>query len=289
MKNKIDLHMHTTCSDGTFTPEELVEHAKKAGLEIIAVTDHDTLSHVSRIRAAAKPHDLQVISGVEVSASCPETPIHILGYFVDTKSDALNTLLEAVQKDRHERNQNILKKLNDLGVHVTEDDLDAYAGEEQVGRPHFAQMLLKKGYVNSIPEAFDRFLADGKPAYVNLVRFSPKEIIAAIHAAGGIASLAHPRQLRISNAEKKTQFIQKLVEDGLDAIEVYHSSHSQSDISFFSGLVERFNLLYTGGSDFHGDHKSHVELGKLPANHTLPLEMVDRLQAKASQWALEKS
>ena len=195
MSDFIDLHTHSTASDGTFTPTKLVHYAKTKGLRALALTDHDCIDGLKEAMAAGKDVGVEVIPGVELSAEFPNGTMHILGFFVDPSDPIFLQRLATLQEARSQRNPKIVKKLQDLGVKIAYEEVVAASGGGQVGRPHFAQVLMEKGYVKTIGEAFEKYLRNGGPAYVEKERFSPEGSIALIHEAGGVAVLAHPLYL----------------------------------------------------------------------------------------------
>lgn len=274
---RIDLHMHTTHSDGSFKPRELIRHAKEKGLGCISVTDHDTMSSLEECADEAKNQGIELIPGIEISAQFEPGTLHILGYFLDANDPELNKTLGDIQKARRERNPQIIKQLNKLGIPITYYEVEAESGGKQIGRPHFAKVLLKKGIVKSMDEAFNRYLSKGKPAYVDKRRLSPAESIQRIRNAGGIASVAHPKQMKLSEEELTKEFA-RLVDEGLGGIEAYNSCQNPQEASLYKRLAKRFNLLVTGGSDFHGANKPEVELGYLGDGVELDYGVIEKMK-----------
>ncbi len=257
----IDLHMHSTCSDGTFTPTELAREAKAAGLTHVALTDHDTVEGVAEARAEAHRQGIAFLSGLEISAEYQPGTMHILGYGFDETSAPLLERLASVQRWRDERNPRIVEKLNHLGVALTLPEVEAVSGGGLVGRPHFAKVLMDKGYVKTRQEAFDRFLAKGGPAYVDKARLSPEESVALIRAAGGVAVLAHPLQLQAEDDDTLDAILGGLADAGLQGLECHYRNHTPEDTRRFLALAKGFGLLVTGGSDFHGTNRPGIRLG----------------------------
>ncbi|MEM6551324.1 MAG: PHP domain-containing protein [Planctomycetota bacterium] len=278
-----DLHMHSTASDGTDPPEALPRLVKDAGLTAFALTDHDTPDGLAACAAAAKRLRVSFIPGIELSADPVVDPalagsaddgadgqngvmrhgtLHLLGYGIDPQDPGIGAVRDQLRDSRHERNPMILEKLAGLGVHVSYDEVIAAAGGEGlvVGRPHIAQVLVDKGYVRSVHEAFRRYIGVGAPAYARKDQLSAADAIQAIDAAGGLAVLAHPVQLRLAEDELE-HTVSVLVDQGLRGIETRHSDHRPDDVRRFEALAQRFNLLPTGGSDYHGTRKS-VALGQ---------------------------
>ena len=246
----VDLHIHSTFSDGAFTPEEIVKHASKKGLAAVSITDHDnTDATLSAIRAAKKL-GVEIVPGVELSVE-PESPrdeeIHILGYYIDWQDDNFQEKLRNFREARRKRAYKILEKLDRLGVKIDPQQLFELAGKGSVGRMHVAKVLKEEGFVNYLQEAFDRYLAYGKPAYVPKLRLPSQEALDLISRLGGISVIAHP--LYGGNSK---EIIQKLKGLGLDGIEVYYTRHTPEDIKRFRSWAKTLGLLITGGSDCHG-------------------------------------
>ena len=258
-----DLHMHSAASDGTDPPQALPQLAQQAGLRAFALTDHDTTAGLVVCATAAKKLCIDFLPGIELSANpqidaneSPRGTLHILGYGIRHDHAQLAKIQQWLLEAREHRNPSIVKKLNELGVTIKYAEVVEMAAGEIVGRPHIAQVLLKKGYVKSVHEAFSRYIGEGKAAYARKDRLSAKEAIDAIHQAGGVAILAHPIQLHRSNNHDLKHFVSKLWALGLDGIETRHSDHTPRDTEHFQQLATRFNLLATGGSDYHGSRKS---------------------------------
>ncbi|SHI00407.1 PHP domain-containing protein [Sporanaerobacter acetigenes] len=242
-----DLHIHTTFSDGLLTPEEVVDLAVKKELDGIAITDHDTTLGIDRAIERSKIYkDIQVIPGIEFSCIYTTEEIHILGYFIDYKSPDLIQLTYNLRLERMNRGYKILDKLNSLGINVTIDDVKKISGANNIGRPHIARALIKKGWVNSIDEAFDKYLEIGKAAYVERYKLSIEDAIDIIHRCKGIAVIAHPGLIKDKN------IIYYCIKIGVDGIETVHSKHSKKEIEFYTKLANKHNLIKTGGSDCHG-------------------------------------
>jgi len=271
----IDLHAHTTASDGSLTPTELVVKASGLGLAALAVTDHDTVAGLAEAREAALAAGLELVSGVELSVEDDKGRFHLLGYGFDTNNPELAETLAALRVARAERNTLMAEKMKELGLPVTMDDVRAEAGEdsEVIARPHFAQALIKKGIVSSVQEAFDRYLASGKPLYLPKQGLTAHEAIALLHRAGGVAVMAHPGLVPQSASALAARVEVLTNDDGIDGIEAYYSQHSPADTERFLALAGRLGLLVTGGSDFHGTPKPHVPLGVVhsggPADYSL--------------------
>jgi len=275
--NRVDLHSHSTVSDGTFPPEEVVRMAAKAGLSAIALTDHDNIGGVNTAIEAGISEGIMVIPGVEISAEFDRGTLHILGYFFNPSDKILREKLTTLQKARAERNPKIAKKLQDLGIDITYEEVQEIAGSTQVGRPHFAQILIRKGIVKDFNEAFERLLGNGKAAYVDKFRYSPEEAFEMIQSAGGVAVLAHPFTLNISDNDLVTM-IRKWVGLGLSGIEVFYPDHTEETITHYTHIANTFSLIKTGGSDFHGNNKEGSVLGDCGPRGCPTLDVVEQLR-----------
>ena len=276
----IDLHMHSTCSDGTFSPSELVRQVKAAGVTHMALTDHDTVAGLAEAREEAARQGVAFLGGLEISAELQPGTMHILGYGFDEGSAHLLERLEYVRRARRERNPKIIANLNGLGFEIRLEEVAAKAGGEVLGRPHFAQVMLDKGYVESTQEAFDKYLAKGKPAYMDKERLSPGESVSVIRSAGGVAVLAHPLQLKARSDEELEALIGGLVNAGLQGMECYYRNHTPEVTRNFLLLAKRFGLIPTGGSDFHGASRPHIHLGTGEGNLKVPMECWDSLVSR---------
>jgi hypothetical protein len=297
----IDLHTHTTGSDGSYTPKELIEAALDRNIEVLSITDHDTIDGVkSLIKEIGEPSahsgcsfcicrftdngsqyttsDLSMNDGrwtmdetkifsnilvfipaVEISAEFPKT-LHILGYGIDINNEKLNLTLKELQDYRLNRNKRMLENMNNLGFEITLEELKKKAGGDLIGRPHFAQLMLEKGYVDTYQEAFDKYLKKGASLYMNKKRLDPDEAIELILKSGGVPVLAHPYQTRL-NDDDLHSLIKELVSYGLKGIEVFYSQHTKEMTKKYLEFAHEFDLFVTAGSDFHGDNKPEIELG----------------------------
>lgn len=275
----VDLHLHTTASDGVCSPVEIVRYAKMKGLQAIAITDHDTIEGLSEGLSEGQRIGFEVIPGIEISAEHSPGSMHLLGYFIDIDNTLLLERLRFLQKARAERNPRMVEKLNRLGLNITYKEVLRASGGGQVGRPHFAQVLLEKGYVRSFQEAFDRFLKKGAPAYLDKFRFKANEAIDLIRQSGGVAVLAHPNTLGLNGAAELKVLIRQLLEQGLQGIEVYYPEHSPVEVTQYKSLAEGFGLIVTGGTDYHGIEGSDLEIGIGRGEMRLPYSMVENLKA----------
>ena len=268
--------MHSNASDGSLCPAEVVALAERKRLAVVALTDHDTTGGLAEAAAAAEGLPLRFIPGIEVSAKFTGGTLHILGLGVDPAAPSIRKLAERLIEMRTRRNPRMIAKLRDIGVDITMDELQRFAGGGVVGRLHMARLLSRKGCVRSVDEAFERHLGAGAHAFVDKERAAPAEAIEAIRAAGGVAVLAHPPHLGYGNLAQLERIVRSLIRAGLEAIEVYHCDHSPAQIRAYLNLARKLGLLVSGGSDFHGGAKPEVRLG-LPRT---PLAAVEQLLAK---------
>ncbi len=277
--NYIDLHTHSTASDGSYKPAEVVRLAKEAGLVAISLTDHDTIDGLPEALAAGAELGVEVIPGVEISAEfAGGDSMHILGYFLDYADGRLDQRLARLKKARAQRNPKIVAKLNALGIPITYEQVEALSGGGQVGRPHIARVLLEGGYVRTFQEAFDLYLRKGGLAFVPKFRFPPAEALAMIREAKGIPVLAHPFTLGLTGAALK-DLVKGLKSQGLAGLEVFYSEHSREQEVQYLALARDLDLLITGGSDFHGLNKPEVSLGRFRSQNRLTYELLASLKA----------
>lgn len=282
----IDLHVHSTVSDGTFTPREVAFYAKAKGLRAIALTDHDSIDGIEACLAAGKSVDLEVISGIELSAQYENTEIHILGYAIDPHSPYLLDTLHELLSAREARNTKMLSKFHDLGLSLTLEDL--YSASENITvltRAHFAVALVRKGYVKNMDEAFDKYLLSDRPCYVKRHTLSYKMCIDVIHKAGGLAVVAHPMLYGFPTI-KYPSFIKHLADAGIDGIEAIYPKHSEVDSLRFLELCLQYNLVPTGGSDFHGTNKANIDIGVGFGATKVPYDVLEMLLSR--KWDKEK-
>lgn len=274
----IDLHLHTTASDGRCTPRQLVERAAAAGVTAMAVTDHDTTAAVAEVRAAALAHGIEAISGIEITAVDSGRDVHVLGYFIDPADTELAEFLARQRAQRIARVEAVGARLAELGLPIDLAPLLRQARQEtgrSIGRPQVARAMVAAGHVTDTREAFDRWLATGRPAFVPRAGAPPEQVIAILHHAGGLASIAHPGQTDVDAR------INGFRDAGLDALEAYHPDHDAAGVERYLALASRLNLLVTGGSDFHGD----VSHGLEPGSVRLPEGAWLRLRAAAAPHA----
>lgn len=283
MGNFVDLHLHSTASDGTLSPRDLVAEVARAGLTALALTDHDTVAGCLAASEAAAEAGIDFLPGIEISCEFPRPgTLHLLGYGVDPHAPALHELTRRLREGRQRRNRRLVELLREAGVDITEDELLAEAAGGTVGRPHLAALLVRKGVVDTVQQAFNRYLGQGGRFYVDKETTSAGRAIELIHAAGGLAVLAHPAQLRRDNHAQLMTVIKSLADQGLDGIEVIHSDHRESLIDFLSDVARRLGLLTTGGSDFHGSSKPHIRVG-FAGRRRIPRELFDQLLQRLRQ------
>ena len=288
----IDLHTHTDRSDGSTAPCDLVNQALDQGLEALAIADHDTLAGYDAACPLAAERGLELVCAVELSTRpCEQRPgkrersVHVLGYWLSSPpTTEFRRYLETQQATRRQRNVDLVAKLRDLGVAITLEDAEVY-GRNQVGRPHFARVLCDKGYVKTVQQAFDVYLADEAQAAVDRDEPTLEEGIRRIKAGGGMATLAHPVRLPQQGPALEC-LVERLMDAGLEGIEVFHSEHSPADCTAFAAIAQRFGLVPTGGSDFHGDNKPGVRLGSgIGGNLSLPYAFLEQMREAYRRFA----
>lgn len=258
-----DLHLHTHFSDGTYSPQELVDRALKKKLSAISITDHDTVAAIGPSIDIGRSEGLEVLPGIELTAECDGAEVHILGYLIDYQDSLLNEKLSSLNSDRVERVYRITEKLNELGIKLKADSVFALSGQGTVGRLHIARALVKEGFISSTYEAFQKYIGDTGPAYFAGFKFSPEEAIGLIKKTGGIPVLAHPYVL------KNDALLERFIAAGLLGLEAYYPEHTQAMVNFYLDLAKKYNLLVTGGSDCHGEAKPEVKIGTIKISYAL--------------------
>jgi hypothetical protein len=272
---RADLHIHSTASDGRLTPADIVREAAERGLTFIALADHDTVDGIAPAQAAAQAFPrLKVIPCVEISTDIPHDEVHVLGYFIDYADHELRATLDRFKNSRLRRAQGMVAKLADLGIHIDWQRVQEIAGGSSIGRPHIAQAMVEKGCIASIKQAFSEYLGHDRPAYVEREKMTPAETVELIIKAKGLPVLAHP--LTLSDPEA---MIVELKAAGLVGVEAYYDGYTTEEINRLLGLVNRYNLIVTGGSDYHGLDPTETGIG----GADLPIESVERLIALAKQ------
>ncbi|HEY50109.1 MAG TPA: PHP domain-containing protein [Dehalococcoidia bacterium] len=273
---KADLHLHTTASDGRLSPQEIVRKASELGLDVIAITDHDTVEGIQPALEAARgcPH-LAVIPGVEISTNMPQTEVHILGYFIDHTSITLNESLKELRDSRYNRGQKMVAKLSEMGIDIKWERVVELAKGGNIGRPHIAQAMLERGYVTSLKEAFTKYIGRNGPAYIERKKVTPVEAIDLILKTSGLPFLAHPADI-----ENLEPFVAQLKQAGIMGLEVYYANYSRSTIAHLQNVASRHGLATSGGSDYHGlDNAIGADIGSVD----LPQEAVQQMISLAEQ------
>lgn len=287
----IDLHTHTTASDGTLTPAQLVEHAAGVGLEAVAVTDHDTVDGIEEALEAGKRFGVEVIPGCELSTTSPQGSgwLHIVGLWVPSEPQELLDAFEWLQKGRYERNHEIVEKLRRNGISITYDKV-AERAAGTIGRPHFAQELVALGVVSNPEQAFREWLGERGKAYVPKRKLSPEQAIETLHKVGATSVLAHPYILGMS-MKRLEQLCTHLRDNGLEAIEVDYTEHTSQQRAAYGEMADRLSLMRSGGSDFHGEVKPLVKLGTGRGDVDVPysvLETLKRYRSEKGLWVTER-
>lgn len=271
---RADLHAHSTASDGEMTPDALVRYAHERGLGALALTDHDSVDGLDVAVATARALGLELVPGVELSCDVPQNEVHILGYFINWHDTYFQKMLARFREGRYGRAEKMVKKLTALGAPISFERVKQIAGDAAIGRPHVAQALVEAGHVASVPEAFERFIGRNGPAYVERFRLTPEDAVALILRAGGVPVLAHPREV--------TYYVEPLVKVGLVGLEALYGMYDEATRAELVRLAKRYDLVVTGGSDFHGlNHMAYLnDLGDVE----VPLQVVEQLRARASAF-----
>ena len=280
----IDLHIHSSASDGTLSPGEILETACSQNLRAIAITDHDSIDGAKEAFQAGIPQTLKFLTGVELSAAPPPFlshagSFHILGYGIDLENAPLTRALQILQRARANRNPAIIERLNHLGLDITIGQVAEVVGDGQIGRPHIAKVMLQLGYVASIDDAFGRFLGHGQPAYVDKPRISCQQAVDIIKGAGGIAVLAHPFLLELDDPIEMDRLVASLKKMGFEGIEVYYPEHPPQATALYERLAKKYDLLMTGGTDYHGKLKPEIQMGSGTGHLHVPFVRYERLCA----------
>ena len=275
----IDLHTHSTASDGSFSPTQLVELAAAIRLDALALTDHDTLEGIPEASAAAARVGIELIPGIELSLDWDRGGMHMLVLWLDPGSGPLQDRLQALQDARNDRNARIVNRLNELGMELTLAEVEAEAGEGTVGRPHIAAVMVRRGHVADIKSAFDLYLGNGKPAYMSRDRLVPEEAIDLARRSGGVPILAHAHTLGLDNQTEVETTLRRLANAGLVGIECHYGSYDADERAGYVRMAKRFGLLPSGGSDFHGSYKTDVALGTGSVGIGVPSDILEPLRA----------
>jgi predicted metal-dependent phosphoesterase TrpH len=279
----IDLHSHTTASDGSCTPTELVELACRVGLTALGVSDHDTVDGLPEATEAAASRGLELVPGIELSVDYAHGEFHLLGYYIDFRREGFLARVRYLQENRFNRNGVMLRKMQEAGFAITMEEIEAESGGGQIGRPHMARALMRKGYVASVQEAFDRYLADGKPLHVPKVKLAPAEAIELVHSTGGVAVLAHPKYMEHPSEAELRAELERLRACGLDGLECYYSQHTEAETAQYLRYADELGFVVTAGSDFHGVSKPDVPLGVVYRGTGGDTALLERLRAAAGR------
>lgn len=277
----IDLHLHSTYSDGTLSPAEIVEHGRKRGLRSLSLTDHDTIAGISEGAAAAARENIEMVSGVELSVEFGEVTFHLLGYFFDHEDTGLKGKIALLQQARDERNRKILSRLQARGIDISMEEVLKFSPVGQTGRPHIAQVLKEKGVVSNMNQAFRRFLGKGACAYVSRFVYSFDEAAAFLKESGGITVLAHPAQID-PTLHRLPGLVAQLAPRGLDGLEVYYPSQSSSIRKKLKAIAKRYSMVISGGSDYHGLIRPGTDMAG-GAKFWVPGEVLEGMRQKASE------
>lgn len=280
--NTVDLHTHSTYSDGTYTPEELVRYGKEKGLSAIALTDHDTLDGISEALDCGRRYGIEVIPGIEISAEYDNSELHIAGLFVDNENKEFISALENLRRSRESRNIEMVEKLNQIGVNIDYKKVLSRGRGSVITRAHIAREVVDNGYALSNNEVFERYIGKGKPAYVKRQLMSWQETLRLIKESGGLPVLAHPLLYKMSGRRLEA-VVADLAAGGLAAIEAYYSTHSQADVKYVKTLAEKNNLKLSGGSDFHGTNKPKLDLGRGYGDLKVPYEVLLELKKELNR------
>lgn len=288
----IDLHMHSNFSDGSFSPTQLVQRAKELGLSAIALTDHDTIDGIPEFLEAGEKLGVATVPGVEISVDTPlpnHGHMHILGLFINSDSEKLKNTLHFLLTQRNLRAKKIVDKLVSLSVPITMEELKKEAGEGAIGRPHVAQIMVRKGYVQNISEAFEVYLKKGKPAYMDKVKLGEAEALKMVKDANGLAILAHPQLMNYNSFEETREKILSLSKLGLDGFEVYYSGMPTEYTTKLLELAQENDFAVSGGSDFHGANKDHIKMGSGLGNLSVPDRLLSELREKWRKKAAQST
>ena len=272
----IDLHTHTVCSDGSMTPRELVRHAKESGLSAVAVSDHDSVSGVAEALDEGERIGIEVVPAIELSAQSA-TETHILGYFIDITNKDLLSALACAKAVRIERQEEICSKLNALGFDITMDEVRELAGSDILCRAHFARLMVKKGMIGSVRQAFDEYLANGRPAFSGREALTDVQAVRLINGAGGMAFCAHLHLTR-KPPDELEKFLRRLKAEGLAGVEGYYTEYTPQMQEEFQALAKKLGLCISGGTDFHGAFKPHISIGKGLGNMAIPYSVLENMK-----------
>ncbi len=275
--NTIDLHTHSTGSDGTFTPTELVLEARRVGLSALALTDHDSVSGINEFVRAGEENGIETVPGVELSTEYEDTEIHVVGLYVDPSNETLLAQLEAFRDNRNNRNLKMIDRLREEGFSITAEEIYARNPDSVVARPHIARYLVDTHQVKDMQTVFNKYIGDGCICYVDRYKITPMRAVELIHAAGGVAILAHPCLYKIPE-DNLLRMIREMKAVGLDGIEALYSCNEGDDERYYRQISADFDLLLSGGSDFHGTNKPQIRLGSGKGNLAVPYEFLKKIK-----------
>lgn len=277
MNRYIDLHVHSTASDGSFTPAGLVAEAEKAGLAAIAITDHDSVGGIPEALEAGRSCGLEVVPGIELSAEYADTEIHVVGLYIDPETPGLLEQIRMFVDNRDNRNLKMIEKLREAGFSITAEAIYKRNSDSVIARPHIARYLAETGQVKDVKTVFDKYIGDGCPCFVDRFKITPMQAVELIHAAGGTAILAHPCLYKMDR-RVLLEMVEKMLGSGLDGIEAVYSCNQGSDEKDYREIAARYGLLLSGGSDFHGASKPHIHLGTGRGNLRVPYEFLEKIK-----------
>ena len=271
----IDLHCHTTASDGLLTPHDLIIRAKKEGVTLLAIADHDTVAGIDEAMSAAEENDISLIPAIELSLDFPTGDLHLLGYYIDYNNQDFINRIQKLKSAREERIFKIIKKLYKINIDLTIEDVNKESNGASPGKPHVARALVKKGYAPDVTSAIKKYLIKGVPGYVSKEKLDLEAAFKLIRNVGGVSVLAHPKSMQCIDDREYEQIIESFISYGLIGIEVYASIHKEVDVEMFTGIARRHNLITTGGSDFHGE--KYDRLGYYGSSRIIPINCVHSL------------
>ena len=275
--HEVDLHLHTTHSDGTLSPTKLVDLCARSGLKVIAVSDHDSTEGVAEAQAAAIPHGIEIIPAIELSTDVPDNEIHMLGYFIDIEDSGFQHLLKEFRAGREDRGRKMVERLGGLGMEITWEEVERIADGAAVGRPHIAQAMIERGYVSEWQEAFEKYIGRTGPAYVERTRLEPEEAIQVLLDNGALPVMAHPLYYEREDTQRLRRVVAGLKEAGIVGLEVHYGEFSESEITMLANIASDLDLIPCGGSDYHASGKPGEII---PGEAGPPMSAVESLKAK---------
>lgn len=282
MNKYVDLHVHTTASDGTYEPCELVEYASKKNLSAIAITDHDCISGIKEAKKSSELYNIEIVSGIEFSTKYNNTEIHLLGLYIDENNHSFVNGLNDIVDARNSRNIKMIEKLNNIGINISLQDVIATSNSEVYTRAHFAKAMFQKGYVSSMREAFNKYIGNDGPCYVPRDKVTPEMAIELVLSCGGVPILAHPTLYNMDLRQLDT-LIGELTEIGLLGIEGLYSLYTKSQEKYLKDFADKYDLVISGGSDFHGSNKPNIDLGVGRGNLKIPYSILETIKSKVKK------